>query len=664
MSFMDLRGWITRLEKEGELRRITAQVDWDRELGAITRRVLETKGPALLFENITGYTQGRCTKLFTSGLGSRARLARALGFPPDTSNAALVAHVMTKNRETIPPRRVATGPVKEVVVRGRDVDQTEFPVPKWHYLEGGRYIHTFSAIVTRDPDTRVMNVGIYRGMIGTKNTTPFLLVKGGQHWGQHFLKYTARGAPMEVACVIGWDPIMPFLAGSPIPVGVSEWDVMGAYRGEPAELVPCETVDLEVPASAEIVIEGVITDDPATYETEGPFGEFTGYVSDVPTPRPAMRITCLTHRRDPIFRGTLEGTLPGSYSENSVMSSVQRAAIAWNILTAAGIPGVRDVFVPPITNGVNIVVQITKAYQGQPKQIAAALWGSSAAQFRYKHVTVVEEDIDPSSYEQVDWAFAHRVNAGEGGIVFFPGIFGSPIDPSTPLADRDVARLGTGLWTRVLIDATRSWKFERRPEWGPQDGLRLGPLPRRDLESLLVDRAGSIAPDALRRIVEVSQGNPLFAEQLLAALDDDPSEAVPGSLRGLLTTRLDRLGPGERDVLRCASIAGMDVELDAVRVLLPEDAHPFVERHVDALERRHLLERTDTTGFRFSHALIRLAAYESMTHEDRARLHERFAEWLERESPDRPPELAQILGHHRDQAHTHRRATGTASRIQ
>ncbi len=117
------------------------------------------------------------------------------------------------------------------VVRGDRVDQTEFPVPKWHYLEGGRYIHTFSAIVTRDPDTRVMNVGMYRGMIGKKDTTPFLLVKGGQHWGQHFLKYGARGEPMPVACVIGWDPVMGFLAGSPIPTGVCEWDVMGAYRG-------------------------------------------------------------------------------------------------------------------------------------------------------------------------------------------------------------------------------------------------------------------------------------------------------------------------------------------------------------------------------------------------------------------------------------------------
>ncbi len=468
MGFVDLREWLARLEKEGELRRVTAEVDWDRELGAIARRTLEKKGPALLFERIKGYRTGRCTKLVTGVLGDRRLLAMALGFPRDVANPELVQHVMRKNRETIAPRIVPTGPVKEVVVTGAAIDQTQFPVPRWNFREGGRYIHTFSGVVTRDPDTRVMNVGIYRGMIGRKDTTPFLLIKGGQHWGAHFLKYAQRGEPMPVACVIGWDPIMPFLAGSPIPAGVCEWDVMGAYRGEPAELVRCETVDLEVPAAAEIVIEGVISDDPATYETEGPFGEFTGYVSDVPTPRPTMQITAITHRRDPIFQGCLEGTLPGSYSENSVMSSVQRAAIAWNILTAAGIPGVRDVYIHPITNGVNICVQIRKAYQGQAKQIAAALWGSSAAQYRYKHVIVVDDDIDISSYEQIDWAIAHRVNAGAGGLVVFPGIFGSPIDPSTPLHDRDTTRLGTGLWNRVLIDATRNWTFERRAEWDGQ----------------------------------------------------------------------------------------------------------------------------------------------------------------------------------------------------
>src|SRR5439155_23927091 len=126
-------------------------VDWEREIGAVARRVLEKKGPALLFERIRGYEAGRCTRLFTGGLGSRARMALALGYPPDTSNAELVQYVMKKNRETVPPRVVPTGPVKEVVLEGPAIDQTEFPVPRWHHLEGGRYIHTFSGVVTRDP---------------------------------------------------------------------------------------------------------------------------------------------------------------------------------------------------------------------------------------------------------------------------------------------------------------------------------------------------------------------------------------------------------------------------------------------------------------------------------------------------------------------------------
>src|ERR1700688_3341469 len=244
MGFLDMRRWIAQLDEHGERRPIKAEVDWDREIGAVTRRVLEKKGPAVLFENIKGYANGRCTKLFASGLGARSRLALALGFPHDATNRDLVQYVMKKNRETIAPVTVATGPVKEVIVRGKDIDQTDFPVPKWHYLEGGRYIHTFSSIVTKDPDTGVMNVGMYRGMIGQKDTAPFLLVKGGQHWGAHFVKWAARGNPMPVACVIGWDPIMSFHSGSPLPSGVCEYDVMGGYRGEAAQLVPCETVDL------------------------------------------------------------------------------------------------------------------------------------------------------------------------------------------------------------------------------------------------------------------------------------------------------------------------------------------------------------------------------------------------------------------------------------
>jgi 4-hydroxy-3-polyprenylbenzoate decarboxylase len=464
-GFMDLRETIRRLEEAGELRRVRAEVDWDRELGALTRKVLEMKGPALLFEAIKDYRSGRCTKLITSILAGDARLRQVLGLPASVTNRDLIRHVMQKNRETISPIQVPSGPVKENILTGEQIDLFEFPVPRWHYLEGGRYINTFAAIVTRDPDTRVMNVGVYRGMISTKRSIPMLLVMGGQHWGRHFAKYAERGESMPVACVIGWDPMMDFIAGSPIAPGICEYDVMGAYRGEPAKLVKCETVDLEVPASAEIVIEGAISADPATFEMEGPFGEATGHISDLPTPRPTLQVSCITHRHDPIFRGTLEGTLPGSMSENGFMASIQRAARAWTILDHAGIPGILDVICTPITVGVNVVIQIKKMYQGQPKQIAAALWGNSASQYKYKNVMVVEDEIDPTSYEQLDWAYAFRVNAGEGGITVFPGIFGSVLDPSTPMQDRDQTQLGCALWNRVLIDATRNWTFPRRKEW-------------------------------------------------------------------------------------------------------------------------------------------------------------------------------------------------------
>ncbi|MGH2573367.1 MAG: ATP-binding protein, partial [Actinomycetota bacterium] len=210
----------------------------------------------------------------------------------------------------------------------------------------------------------------------------------------------------------------------------------------------------------------------------------------------------------------------------------------------------------------------------------------------------------------------------------------------------------------LLLCLARPDLLERRPEWESTNVVELEPLSTADVESLVVDRAGSIGPDVVRRIVEISEGNPLFAEQLLVALDDGPVGAVPASLGGLLTMRLDRLGPGERDVLRCASIVGLEFDLDAVSGLLPQDARPFLERHLESMEQRHFIRRTGPNAFRFGHALIRMAAYQSIAREDRAALHERFADWLGRTSPDSTPELHEVLGYHLGQAVDHRRASG------
>lgn len=219
----------------------------------------------------------------------------------------------------------------------------------------------------------------------------------------------------------------------------------------------------------------------------------------------------------------------------------------------------------------------------------------------------------------------------------------------------DLAREGSG---RVFVlGIARPDLIERRPDWSTTATLTLGPLSAREIEDLIVERASAVAPETLQRIVHTARGNPLFAEQSLAAIGEVPTSDIPGSLQSLLTMRLDRLGPGERDLLRCAAVVGIDPGRDAVTALLPEAALPFVDRHIDGLERKQLIFRDDSGAFRFGHVLVQLAAYQSMTREDRARLHERFADWLESDR-SAPPELDEVVGYHLEQAVEHRRASG------
>ena len=463
MPFGDLRGWIAALRREGEIHDIDVECDWDCEIGTVTRKAFGNgDGPALMFNNIKGYNtpDARCGKLVTGGLSSYSRVAMMFGLPKDASITELVKAARKAYSGRVPPVTVKTGPVKDNIITGKDINLLDFPVPKWHRLDGGRYINTMQGTVTKDPVTGRLNVGMYRGMVGTKpNSLPVLLWRP-QNWGLDFKKYADKQEEMPVAFIYGWEPSLPFCAASPIPPDVSEYDVMGAMRGAPVELVDCETVPLKVPASAEIVIEGWISPDPATFEMEGPFGEYTGYFGGDQSPKHTVRVTAITHRNDPIFRGTLEGTMPKMLNENSIMSSVQRAALAWNILERSGVPGVTDVHCPPANNGTTLIIQLKQTYRGQAKQAACAIWGSNAAHLRYKNIWVVDDDIDIHDYGALDWAFAYRVNAAEDDIVFFPGTFGSALDPSTRLKYRDTALYGTGKWCRVLIDATINLDFE------------------------------------------------------------------------------------------------------------------------------------------------------------------------------------------------------------
>jgi len=252
--------------------------------------------PALLFNNIKDYNKPgtRCRRVFAGSMSSYRRMAMVFGMDPDTHPRELVKLARNIMTGTIPPRIVETGPVKENIVTGSDIDLFEFPTPLWNRADGGRYIGTYAGCVTKNPDTNVMNVGVYRGMIGDKNHIPIYMYRA-QHIGHHALAWQQRGAKeMPIAYVIGWEPTLDFCAGSPVPMGVCEYDVMGAIRGQPVDLVKCESHDLYVPATAEIVIEGFLSFDPATYMQEGPFAEFTGYVAGERNPRPTIRVTAIT----------------------------------------------------------------------------------------------------------------------------------------------------------------------------------------------------------------------------------------------------------------------------------------------------------------------------------------------------------------------------------
>ncbi|MBU2608609.1 MAG: UbiD family decarboxylase [Chloroflexi bacterium] len=461
MAYKNLREWIGRLESEGELSRVKTEVDWDEEIGAITRKVYCKRGPALLFENIKDHKDTISTKLFTGGLQTISRLAMMLGMPKEAHIKDVTERVRQCFKNPMDVKQVKTGPVKENVITGADVDLYQFPVPKWHYLDGGRYINTFCGVVTKDPETGITNVGLYRGMILSKNKIGVLLVPG-QGWGIHYLKYQELKKPMPVAIVYGYDDALVFSAAASLPRDLDEYRVTGALRGEPVELVKCETVDLEVPAEAEIVVEGYISPNPDDWEMEGPFGEYTGYYGES-AKRPVIEVSCITHRNEPIFRGTLEGMDHNNPNEDSSILVVSLSAIAKNILESQGVPGVLEVSAVPIT-----FVKIKKLFRGHAKQVAAALWGSSAAQYLFKFVIVVEEDTNIWNRRAVEGALSYRVNAAEDDIVFFPGTFGSVLDPSTRIKDRDEMRFGTGKWTRILIDATRNWDYEKVPEWGGQ----------------------------------------------------------------------------------------------------------------------------------------------------------------------------------------------------
>jgi len=446
MEYRDLRDWIRKAEELGELKTLK-KCDWNLEIGAITELVAHRDdGPAVLFDEIKDYPKGY--RVLSNSLSSRKRLALTLDLPEGETKMDFVRawRERYKKIKPIPPKFVKKSPLFENVYKDKDVDLLKFPTPKWHDLDGGRYIGTGSIDITRDPDEGWVNWGTYRVMIHDKDSVGFY-ISPGKHGRIQRDKYISSGKPCKIAMSFGHDPLV-FLAGSiEVPYAVPEYEFIGGVRGEPMELIEGEYSGLPIPANAEIVVEGDVVFDQT--KVEGPFGEWTGYYGSAERPEPFVRIKRLYHRNDPIILGSPPGRPP---AELGWYRSYLRSALIWDEMEKAGVPDVKGVWLM-VSGGSRlvIVVSIKQRYPGHAKQAAVVASQCHAGAYLGRYVIVVDDDIDPSNTDDVIWAMSSRSDP-DTDIDIIRRCWSGPLDPIIQPGKK-------GFNSRAIIDACRPFEW-------------------------------------------------------------------------------------------------------------------------------------------------------------------------------------------------------------
>jgi len=446
MPFNSLREFIDTLEKEGEIQRIEEEVDWNLEVGAITPWAAEQGLPAPFFQKIKGYSGDY--RILGEMLSSLKRVALAMDMDKNTHPRKLIEEYLARKKEPVKPVLVKDGPCKENIRKGAEVDLLQLPVPFIHVGDGGRYIGTWHLTICKDLDSEWVNWGMYRHMLHNKNTIG-LQAGPPTHVRRILQGWEDAGKPMEIAIVLGVEPVSTLCAAASVPYGVSEADVIGGIRREPMQLVKCETVDLEVPAAAEIVIEGIV----GLKETkeEGPFGEYTGYMGGHRELRPVVHVTALTYRNKPILTMTNEGMpVTGTHASQAVT----RSAESFDVLKAAGVP-VTGVY-EPTEAGTLLIVVAVRAGQARADDVAHAIWASRVAQST-PYVIVVEDDVDPFDLKQVFHAVVSKCHPWRG-IVRLERTRGQALIPWLSRHEQKYL-----LGSRVYFDCT--WPSD----WNPQE---------------------------------------------------------------------------------------------------------------------------------------------------------------------------------------------------
>ena len=426
---LSLRDYIEALRTIGEVQEIDQEVELDLEVGAIIRRCYETGAPAPLFRRIRGVTPGFRILGAPAGISgqpglSLARVALSLGLDPASTSRDIVERLAgAHERAPIKPRVVPDAPCFQNVTTGDAVDITRLPAPLLHDGDGGRYLNTFGCIAVRTPDGSWTNWSIARIMtLDARRMTG--LIDPHQHIGMVRQAWADIGKPMPFALALGVEPAIPFVCGMPLPDHVDEADFLGAMLGRAIETVRCRTVELEAPASAEILIEGYVSlDDTAT---EGPMGEYAGYIPlEGGVQRPVYHVTALSHRDDPILPVVVAGE---PVEENHTAWGIPSAAECLHALREAGIP-VTTAWIPLESALHWLVVTVPPEWRTRSgaesgeafcRKIGEILFATKAGTNLPK-VIVSPDDIDPSNTRELVWAFATRCHPTIGNVTFDHG---------------------------------------------------------------------------------------------------------------------------------------------------------------------------------------------------------------------------------------------------
>ena len=464
MKFKNIRDFIAFLDEKGQLRRVTTSVSCELEISEVCDRVVKAGGPALLFENVQGYDIPVLINMY----GTEQRMAWALGVerlddlvdrvsevlglmqgPPHGFMEKLHTLGQLRQLASVQPRTVRNAPCQEVVLSGDDADLNSFPILKCWPQDAGRYI-TLPLVVTRDPETGARNLGMYRIQVYDARTA-------AMHWQTHKVgtqHYRASAEKarerLDVAVVLGGDPATIWTGSVPLPPGVDELTVAGFIREDAVEVVKCKTIDLDVPAQAEIIIEGYVV--PGEEALEGPFGDHTGYYSMADT-YPVFHVECITHRRDPIYPTIIVGRPP---MEDYYMGKVTERVFLPIIKMI--LPEVVDMNMPAEGVFHNLVlVSIKKEYPGQARKVMYGLWGMGLMALA-KTIIVVDHFVDLHDLSEVTWRVTNNIDPAQDIIL-----------ASGPLDDLDHASPTPKFGSKMGIDATAKGPMEGRQREWPAD---------------------------------------------------------------------------------------------------------------------------------------------------------------------------------------------------